>query len=220
LPSRDQWSRSYFDVIVFRYAEALLILAEAKAELGTISQADLDNTINKLRDRVAMPYLNMASANANPDPFLEAMYPNVSQSFKGVILEIRRERRIEMFNEGLRWDDLMRWKEGEKIEQPMVGIYFSGLGSHDFNGDGIADVFLHNGNTSGIPGSVTSIIDIRQRPLRDPITGTQGTTSGNLDPFPLGGSFESVKSKDYYYPIPIEDLKLNGNLLQNPGWDD
>jgi len=219
LPSRDQWSRSYFDIIVFRYAEALLILAEAKAELGIITQADLDNTINKLRDRVAMPYLNMASANANPDPFLEAMYPNVSGNFKGLILEIRRERRIEMFNEGLRWDDLMRWKAGNKIEQPMVGIYFSGLGSYDFNGDGIFDVYVHDGNTSGAPSSVTAFINITQRKLRDPITGEQGGTKGNLDPFPLGGSFDDVDDKDYYYPLPIEDLKLNTNLDQNRGWD-
>lgn len=211
LPSKDQWSASYFDIIIFRYAEALLIYAEAKAELGTITQADLDKSINLLRDRVGMPHLNLVEANANPDPFLENQYPNVEQGEnKGVILEIRRERRIEMFNEGLRWDDLMRWKEGNKIEQPMVGIYFSGLGGHDFNGDGQPDVWVHDGNTSGAPGSVTSFINIQQRPL------TEGT-SGNLDPFAYGGSFD--ESKDYYYPIPIEDLQLNENLEQNPGWE-
>src|SRR5690606_32689045 len=152
LPTRDQWGSggaSYIDIIIFRYAEALLIFAEAKAELGTLTQTDLDESINKLRDRVAMPHLDLAVANANPDPYLVAMYPNVDQGpNKGVILEIRRERRIEMFNEGLRWDDLMRWKEGKRIEQPMVGIYFSGLGAHDFNNDGVPDVYLHQGDPS------------------------------------------------------------------------
>lgn len=210
LPSKDQWSAAHFDLIVFRYAEALLAFAEAKAELGTLTQADLDRSINLLRDRVGMPHLKLADANATPDPYLEGMYPNVDQgSNKGVILEIRRERRIELFNEGLRWDDLMRWKEGKKIEQPMVGIYFSGLGGHDFNGDGNVDVYLHDGDASGAPSTATSLINIQQRPL------TNGT-SGNLNPFSLGGSFD--ESKDYLYPLPLEDLSLNENLDQNPNW--
>lgn len=214
LPSKDQWGSgngSYFDIVLFRYAEALLILAEAKAELGTLTQADLDKSINKLRSRVGMPNLNMASANLNPDAFLENMYPNVDQGAnKGVILEIRRERRIEMFNEGLRWDDLMRWKEGKKIEEPMLGLYFFGLGSHDFDNDGNADVFLHRGNTAGAPSTVTSFINVNSRPLT-------GGNSGYIDPFATRGIFEDPK--DYYYPIPTEDLLLNPNLKQNPGWD-
>ncbi|GGW30302.1 RagB/SusD family nutrient uptake outer membrane protein [Arenibacter certesii] len=210
LPSKDQWSAAHFDLIVFRYAEALLTFAEAKAELGAITQADLDKSVNLLRDRVGMPHLNLANANANPDQYLENMYVNVDQGLnKGVILEIRRERRIEMFNEGLRWDDLMRWKEGKKIEQPMVGIYFSGLGGYDFNNDGNVDVYLHDGDPSGAPSTATTLINIQQRPL------TNGT-SGNLNPFSLGGSFD--ESKDYLYPLPLEDLSLNSNLEQNPNW--
>src|SRR5690606_11379895 len=113
LPTKEQWSSSHFDIIIFRYAEALLIHAEAKAELNELTQEDLDKTINLLRNRVGMPKLLMSAANANPDPFLESHYTNVDQGpNKGVILEIRRERRIELFNEGLRWDDLMRWKAG------------------------------------------------------------------------------------------------------------
>lgn len=218
LPTKDQWSSAHFDVIVFRYAEALLILAEAKAELGTLTQADLNATINKLRDRVGMPHLNMASANANPDPYLEDMYPNVDKGAnKGVILEIRRERRIELFNEGFRWDDLLRWKEGKKVEKPILGIYFSRLGAHDFTGDNVPDVFLHEGSTSGAPSTITTFINVKQKPLKDPITGEVGGSKGNLDPFPLGGSFD--ESKDYYYPLPIEDLELNVNLKQNPNWN-
>ena len=219
LPNRSQWATgaSVFDLILFRYAEALLVFAEAKAELGTLTQADLDLSINKLRARAGMPNLNLAQANANPDPYLADMYPNVANTAnKGVILEIRRERRIELFNEGQRWDDLMRWKEGKKVTKPMVGVYFSGIGAHDFTGDGNADVFLHTGSTSGAPSTVTSMININQRTLRNPITGQQKATSGNLDPFPQGGVFE--EERDYFFPIPSEDLKLNENLKQNPGW--
>ena len=221
LHEKAQWITDgvYADLILFRYAEALLILAEAKAELGTLTQADLDQTINLLRDRVGMPHLNLQEANSNPDPYLENMYLNVDKGAnKGVILEIRRERRIELLIEGFRWDDLMRWKEGKKIERiPMVGIYFSRLGAHDFNGDGIPDVYLHDGDASGVPPEVTSVIDIRQKKLRDPITGERSVTSGNIDPYPNGGAFD--ESKDYYYPIPSEDLELNKNLVQNPNWD-
>lgn len=213
LPTREQWiyNVAFNDQIIFRFAEALLIYAEAKAEMGTITQADLDKSVNKLRDRVGMPHMNLATSNANPDPYLEAMYPNVDKGAnKGVILEIRRERRVELFMEGLRWDDLMRWKEGKKLEKPMLGIYFPGLGGYDFNNDGKIDVFLHNGNTTGIPAGTPTIIDIRQRPLSDGL-------SGNLSPY-KAVTITFNENRDYFYPIPLEDLNLNKNLQQNPGW--
>ncbi|MBJ2175206.1 RagB/SusD family nutrient uptake outer membrane protein [Aureibaculum sp. A20] len=210
LPSRDQWNAAFFDVVIFRYAEALLIYAEAKAELGTLTQEDLDISVNVLRDRVSMPHLVMENANTNPDAYQDAMYTNVDNGAnKGVILEIRRERRVELFNEGLRWDDLMRWKEGKKVEQPMLGLYFPNLGSFDFNNDGTADVYVHNGDISGAPTGITSYINVQQRTL------TNGN-EGNLNPFSEGGSFD--ESRDYYYPIPLEDLALNDNLIQNPNW--
>ncbi|MGN6420892.1 MAG: RagB/SusD family nutrient uptake outer membrane protein [Pseudobacter sp.] len=213
LATKDQWgsNSSFNDIILFRYAEALLVLAEAKAELGTLTQADLDKSINKLRERAGMPNMNLADANSNPDSFLEAMYPNVDQEAnKGVILEIRRERRIELFNEGLRWDDLMRWKEGKKVEKPILGMYFPSLGAFDFNNDGKADVFLHNGNAAGAPPGTSSIINVNQKRLTN-------TTSGNFNPlYNSPGKFD--EDKDYYYPIPLEEITLNPNLKQNPNW--
>src|SRR5690606_26549008 len=160
--------------------------------------------------RVGMPNLNTAAANADPDPYLEEMYPNVeSGANKGVILEIRRERRVELFNEGFRWDDLMRWKEGKKIEKPMVGMYFSGLGAHDFNNDGQADVFLHQGNTSGAPTTVTSLINVQEGKVSDGATGT-------LNPFERGGYCDERSA--YYCPPAIGDLQLNQKLVQSPCW--
>ena len=67
---KDVYSGSDIDLIIFRAAEILLNFAEAKAEAGTLTQADLDASVNKLRDRVGLPHLNMEAANANPDPFL------------------------------------------------------------------------------------------------------------------------------------------------------
>ena len=59
---------SFNDMPVFRYAEVLLIYAEAKAELGTLTQDDINLSIKLLRDRVGMPNLDMAYANEHPDP--------------------------------------------------------------------------------------------------------------------------------------------------------
>ena len=47
------------DAPLLRYAEVLLNLAEAKAELGTITQSDLDRTVNVIRDRAGMPHLTL-----------------------------------------------------------------------------------------------------------------------------------------------------------------
>jgi len=92
----------------------------------------------------------------------------------------------------------------------MLGIYFPHLGSFDFNNDGKTDVYLHNGNASGAPAGTTSIINVNQKAL------TNGT-SGNF--YPLKGiTITFDENKDYLYPIPLEDIALNPNLKQNPGW--
>ena len=94
-----------------------------------------------------MKGLDMAAANANPDPFLLACYPNVTKSENtGVILEIRRERTIELVMEGLRMWDMFRWKEGAQLvneTNPYYGIYFSGPGLYDMDGDGRNDLELY-----------------------------------------------------------------------------
>jgi len=99
---------------IFRYAEALLIFAEAKAELGSITQADLDISINKLRDRVGMPHLNMNTIENDPN----WLYPDLSP----LINEIRRETRVEFAVEGYRATDLMRWNAHSYVtvgKQPL-----------------------------------------------------------------------------------------------------
>lgn len=223
LEDKSQWgsNKSNNDVIVFRYAEALLIYAEAKAELEELSQADLDMSINKLRDRAGMPHLDMAEANANPDPYQESLYSNLKGGpNQGVILEIRRERRIEMAFEGKRWDDLMRWKEGTKVNKPMVGIYFDGVGGYDFDGDGQDDVYVYDGDDSDVPSNIPSkaTINLQQRGLYNIETEQKNADKGNLDPFPKRGNFQ--EPRDYLFPLPKQDLRLNDNLEQNPGWED
>lgn len=93
--------------IIYRYAEALLNYAEAKAELGTITQEDIDISIKKLRDRVGMP--NFDLGNIVQDPNWD--FPDLSP----VINEIRRERRVELATEGFRWDDIARWAAADEL---------------------------------------------------------------------------------------------------------
>jgi hypothetical protein len=101
---------SSYDFFIFRYAETLLIEAEAKAELGQCTQTVLDNTINLLRDRVGMPHMIIASLVKDPNSDFPAL---------PVLLdEIRRERRIELGSEGFRFDDLHRWHAGTVINNP------------------------------------------------------------------------------------------------------
>jgi len=95
------------DYIFMRYAEALLMYAEAQAELGEITQGDLDMTINQLRDRVGMPHLKMGSITADPN------WPNYGHAISDVLHEIRRERVTELYGEGFRFHDLMRWRAHE-----------------------------------------------------------------------------------------------------------
>ena len=111
-------SGSSNDYILFRAAEVYLNYAEAKAELGTLTRDDLKISIKKIRDRVGMPNIDMDAANANPDPYLcalESGYQNVTGPNKGVILEIRRERAIELLLEGFRYYDIIRWKRRKNI---------------------------------------------------------------------------------------------------------
>lgn len=111
-PDPAQWniSNSTLDRFIFRYAETLLNEAEAKAELSECTQTVLDNTINKLRDRVGMPHMTISTLVKDP----KSDFPDLP-----VLLdEIRRERRVELAADGFRFDDLMRWKAGKQIENP------------------------------------------------------------------------------------------------------
>lgn len=102
-----------FNWPVIRYAEVLLNYAEAVYERdGAISDADLDLSINKLRDRVGMPSLHNAFVSANGLTMQE---------------EIRRERTVELFLEGFRYDDLRRWKTAEfELPQAVKGVKYTG----------------------------------------------------------------------------------------------
>ena len=94
------------DLVMLRYAEVLLNYAEAKEMLGQLTQADLDKTINLLRDRVGMVHMELSNLPAGSD----------------IRTEIQRERRIELFFEGHRYFDIIRWKQGHILGEDLLGV--------------------------------------------------------------------------------------------------
>ena len=230
--SGDGYLGSSNDYILFRAAEVYLNYAEAKAELGTLTQEDLKISIKKIRDRVGMPNIDMDAANANPDPYLcalESGYQNVTGPNKGVILEIRRERTIELLLEGFRYYDIIRWKEGKVFEQPYKGMYFPGLTQG--SGDNRYDVFDMNDGTVGDKEKVDICIYTGKKPsvknirkfykLGDEFVLTNGD-KGNIICHDIEKEPRQWREdRDYLYPIPTQERLLsNGTLSQNPNWDD
>lgn len=209
----DMYDKSVTDMPLFRYAEVLLNYAEAKAERGTLTQEDLDKSIKLIRDRVGMPNINLSEANVDPDPYQANLYKLVSGTNKGVILEIRRERRVELVMESFRWDDILRWKEGQTLKEQFKGLYFPGLGTYDLDQDGNIDICIYKDTKPEVVGKKVQFLK-----LNGDITLEKGD-KGNIVVNPhISKAWNDAR--DYFYPIPIQERKLNPNLTQNKGWDD
>lgn len=163
--------------ILMRYAEALLIFAEAKAELGSIAQSDLDKSINLLRSRANMPDITLNSITTDPD------WPNYGYSLTDILYEIRRERSVELIAEGFRANDIYRWR--------AHSLFDGSLPRGAFYNDGIVDTETN-----------ISAID----------------SDGYLNPFDGFGNYNFDESRAYLNALPLDELQLNTNLTQNPGW--
>lgn len=212
----DSYNASMNDLPLFRTAEVYLNLAEAKAELGTLTQDDINQTIKPLRDRAGVVNLDMEAANSNPDPYLSDAttgYANVSGANSGVILEIRRERTVELIMEGFRYWDIMRWKEGQRFEFDFLGLYFPEPGVYDLNGDGTNDVCLYTGTKPDYGSSVNYFELDKDIILSE---GSSGYVKVHGDIIR-----KWIDPRDYLYPVPTDDRVLtNGGISQNPGWND
>lgn len=202
----DGRAENYNSLPIIRYAEVLLNFAEAKAELKTFTPEDWDKTIKVLRARAGITNTAMP---ASADAYLIANYfPDLSDA---VLLEIRRERGIELALEGFRYGDLMRWKAGKLLEMQYVGMYVPALdATYDLNEDGTKDVaFVKKVPTTKVPGVYYFLIDDKQFKL-------SAGTSGNL--ILMDNLERSFEDKKYLYPIPFNEVVLNPNLEQNPDW--
>ncbi|MDR1369942.1 MAG: RagB/SusD family nutrient uptake outer membrane protein [Dysgonamonadaceae bacterium] len=179
-------------MIYFRYAEALLINAEAKAESGSITQEDIDRTINQLRRRlVGMADMSLAGVNALPAS--ARIFPNLSN----IINEIRRERTVELAVEGFRVDDIFRWAAADVL---IKGYVPQG-----------AKRVQWEGSLPDAPNGFTAAVNA----LR---VDDQGyITPYAAQAFPATG-YNFNTSRDYLRALPTNQLVLNPNLTQNPGW--
>ncbi|MDR1592066.1 MAG: RagB/SusD family nutrient uptake outer membrane protein, partial [Prevotellaceae bacterium] len=189
--------------------------AEAKAELGDITQDDINKSINKIRLRAGMPNLDLATANTNIDPYLLACYPNIDKSNannRGVILEIRRERTVEMAMEGQRQWDMFRWHEGAQLvnhTNPYFGCYIPGPGLYDMTGDGTPDVEIYE-------TTPTSTLSVKKKINAD-IYLSNGT-SGYITAW-TSVTYTWDENRDYLWPLPSSEIILSNNVLtQNPHW--
>ena len=102
--------KNYTSAPLYWLAEIYLNYAEAKAELGTITNEDLNKSVNLLKDRAGLPHITTAVVSPDKDPNLDA-------GVSDLIFEIRRERRCElMFDNDFRYWDLIRWHQLDKLD--------------------------------------------------------------------------------------------------------
>ena len=225
--THDGASTSTTDYAIIRYGEVLLNYAEAKAELGEADQTVIDETVNVIRTRAGMPGLDAAKANAAPDSFLCSYYTDkhLDGPDKGLVLEVRRERTVELVNEGFRLWDMLRWHEGQQLcpasntlGPGFIGCWFPGLGEYDMNNDGVPDLCIYSDKKPS--SDCENMLNVA--PGKDN-TLSEGT-SGYLVQFK--DQTYKWEEKDYLYPIPQKQIQIypkdettgQSVLTQNPGY--
>lgn len=213
------WNSSYTDLPLIRYAEILLMYAEAKAELGELTQNDIDLTINLLRDRVGMPRVSLTDWLSDIDPVQANRYSNVSSSQKGAVYEIRRERRIELACEGFRYGDLRRWGCGKLLANVPEGVYLE-PGYLDVTGDGLPDyaIVVTKADADAIPQADKDKYNLQVEILEGNTYSLTEGNKGHIRMISQVGSWSFVDPKYYYTPISTQDLIYNPNLIQNEFW--
>lgn len=197
------------DAPVMKLNEVMLNYIEAAAELAdlgqyTLTQADFDKTINAIRDRQStqMPHVTLAG-NALKVNGVEINDPDRDATVTPIIWEIRRERRVELAYEGLRFNDLRRWGKLEyadmvKNKKLNMGAWIN-KADYPENAEALAKITLcdENGNI---------------------VTGNEGY----IMPITEVAKMRQMADKDYLYPIPVDQITMyethGFKLTQNPGW--
>ena len=216
------WGATYTDLPIIRLAEIYLIYAEAKAELEELTQADLDLSLNLVRQRANLPALTIETANQKPDPWLAGQYYNITGKNRGILLEIMRERRVELACEGLRKDDLFRRKLGANLCRFIrQGLYIPALGPLDITGNGEADVAIL---WQSSPDDTQRYKGLRLYYLMDKNENGQTWYLEKGDHGHIQITSQNNNTRNfiepchYFYPIPYTEIVLNPNLKQMYGW--
>ncbi len=219
----DDKSSGTYDTPLLRYAEVLLMYAEAKAELGQMDNATWAKTIGALRARAGIKE-NLTTVPTEKDPLLVKYYGDLDVA----VLEVRRERAIELMLEGHRQIDLKRWRCGHlwdaKNGMPWYGVYVPAKETPlDMNGDGVDDVYFTELDAKKDKATIDKLPKAHQKILAH-LTSNQKLKK--LEDDPNGGYVMYYAYGDrrvwndnmYLYPIPTQVGIMNPNLTQNPGW--
>lgn len=191
-PDVTTGGRNFTDSPIFTLSEVYLNYAEACAELGTATNADLDMSINKVRVRAGIAPLITNGNNALVggiqinDPRRTASLEQISGVVNPLIWEIRRERRVEFMSwTTLRQMDIYRWKKGDYLDTSKN-----------------PDVNL--GARIGTPVGGQTTVD----------------ANGYVKIYPT--STRNFEAKHYLMNIPTNDIDLykaqGVEIKQNPGW--
>lgn len=181
--------------IWMRYADVLLIYAEAKIELNQIDQTVLD-AINKVKSRA----YNDTGKSA---PLVTTTNQNELRS------ELRNERRMEFAHEGLRYMDLIRWQLAHKaLSRGIIG-QLSVTTNVDAAVVPTGDLMDNVVNPGRYFWGLVPNID------EDGLPDFSALLSANLCRILVETNFPD---RQYLWPIPAEDRLLNTNLSQNDGY--
>lgn len=209
----DDESRNDNAHIIMRYAEVLLNKAEALAELGEMTPGQWSETIGALRERAGITGSTLTNLPTVADPYLVEFY--LGKFTDPVLLEVLRERGVELVFEGLRPDDLRRWHLGELFaESPMNGMYVPALGEYDLNSDGIMDVLFYQGTKPESSNPSIAYVDVTPSDASGRIQLSNGKSGEVI----FNPGVREWLDKKYLYPIPEADRIRNPALGQNPGW--
>jgi len=215
-PYYDNGAYNTNAVPLMRYAEVLLNFAEAKAELGQLTAEDWTKTIGALRARSGVT----GGINVLPtqvDTYLQqTFFPGINDP---ILLEVRRERQVELALEGFRFDDLKRWNRGELLANlEWTGIYVPALDQLiDLDRNGTMDVVFFDGSMSepsiAVPAGVAKVA------VGGKVTNFQTLTPNNhLEWFKAQTRTWYSDGRQNLYPIPASAITKNQNLTQNKGW--
>ena len=145
LGDRNNIGKQYTDCPLYWISVVYLNYAEAKAELGTLTQSDLDKSVNLLMERAGLPGLTTAP---------EADPAN-NMGVSNLLWEIRRQRRCElMFDNWTRYWDLVRWHQLELLDSNKHPNIYKGANLSklaDPEVDVAADGYMIGSNTINQP---------------------------------------------------------------------
>lgn len=187
------------DYNYIRLPEMLLTYAEATYELnGTITDEQLEKTINVIRERAYIADLTNSLVNSNGLNMLE---------------EIRRERALELFGEGFRVSDLCRWGIAEKeLARPTYSYYVN----YNGNATELASATNSGGVSIYNPVAWSNYITTSEQSQSSYAAGMPTVKAGAL--IIETANNRTFSKKNYLQAIPTAQIDLNSKLLQNPNW--